>query len=161
MRCPPCQPCPTCRPSPPFPRPWSGLRARRPRPCPGSTACTSCRTRNGTGRCGPANYLETAPLASSCRHTLLRRGRVLLSRALLTLPAVRNIVVLYSAQPAHVVRSIKRKESTQMAEPKVGEKAPDFNLKSTSGDMVSLGQFKGQKNVLVAFFPLAFTGVCT
>ena len=48
-----------------------------------------------------------------------------------------------------------------MAEPKVGEKAPDFNLKSTSGDMVSLGQFKGQKNVLVAFFPLAFTGVCT
>jgi peroxiredoxin len=48
-----------------------------------------------------------------------------------------------------------------MAEPKVGEKAPDFSLKSTSGDMVSLGQFKGQKNVLLAFFPLAFTGVCT
>jgi len=48
-----------------------------------------------------------------------------------------------------------------MAEPKVGEKAPDFTLKSTSGDMVSLGQFQGQKNVLVAFFPLAFTGVCT
>lgn len=48
-----------------------------------------------------------------------------------------------------------------MAEPKVGDKAPDFTLKSTSGDMVSLGQFKGQKNVLLAFFPLAFTGVCT
>ena len=48
-----------------------------------------------------------------------------------------------------------------MAEPKVGDKAPDFNLKSTSGDMVNLGQFKGQKNVLLAFFPLAFTGVCT
>ena len=48
-----------------------------------------------------------------------------------------------------------------MAEPKVGEKAPDFTLKSTSGDLVSLSQFKGQKNVLVAFFPLAFTGVCT
>ena len=43
----------------------------------------------------------------------------------------------------------------------VGDKAPDFSLKSTSGEMVSLGQFKGQKNVLVAFFPLAFTGVCT
>jgi peroxiredoxin len=43
----------------------------------------------------------------------------------------------------------------------VGDKAPDFNLKSTSGEMVGLGQFKGQKNVLVAFFPLAFTGVCT
>ena len=48
-----------------------------------------------------------------------------------------------------------------MAEPNVGDKAPDFNLKSTSGEMVSLGQFKGQKNVLLAFFPLAFTGVCT
>lgn len=48
-----------------------------------------------------------------------------------------------------------------MSEPKVGEKAPDFSMKSTSGDMVTLSQFKGQKNVLIAFFPLAFTGVCT
>lgn len=48
-----------------------------------------------------------------------------------------------------------------MAEPNVGDKAPDFNLKSTSGEMASLGQFKGRRNVLVAFFPLAFTGVCT
>ncbi len=48
-----------------------------------------------------------------------------------------------------------------MAEPQVGSPAPDFSLKSTSGDMVSLSQFKGQKNVLLAFFPLAFTGVCT
>jgi peroxiredoxin len=48
-----------------------------------------------------------------------------------------------------------------MAEPKVGDKAPDFNLKSTSGEMVSLSQFHGSKNVLLAFFPLAFTGVCT
>jgi peroxiredoxin len=48
-----------------------------------------------------------------------------------------------------------------MAEPKVGDKAPDFSLKSTSGEMVSLDQFAGQKNVLLAFFPLAFTSVCT
>jgi peroxiredoxin len=48
-----------------------------------------------------------------------------------------------------------------MSEPNVGDKAPDFSLKSTSGEMVSLSQFRGQKNVLVAFFPLAFTGVCT
>ncbi len=48
-----------------------------------------------------------------------------------------------------------------MAEPNVGDKAPDFSLKSTSGEMVSLAQFKESKNVLVAFFPLAFTGVCT
>ena len=33
-----------------------------------------------------------------------------------------------------------------MSEPKVGDKAPAFSLKSTSGDMVSLDQFKGSKN---------------
>ena len=48
-----------------------------------------------------------------------------------------------------------------MPELNAGDKAPDFSLKSTSGDMVGLGQFRGQKNVLIAFFPLAFTGVCT
>lgn len=48
-----------------------------------------------------------------------------------------------------------------MAEPKVGDEAPGFSLKSTSGDMVTLGQFRGQKNALIAFFPLAFTRVCT
>jgi peroxiredoxin len=48
-----------------------------------------------------------------------------------------------------------------MPEPNVGDKAPDFSLKSTSGDMVTLSQFRGQKNALIAFFPLAFTRVCT
>jgi peroxiredoxin len=48
-----------------------------------------------------------------------------------------------------------------MPEPRVGDKAPDFEAASTSGETVSLGQFRGKKNVLVAFFPLAFTGVCT
>ena len=48
-----------------------------------------------------------------------------------------------------------------MPEVNVGDKAPDFSLKSTSGDVVGLGQWRGQKNVIVAFFPLAFTGVCT
>jgi peroxiredoxin len=48
-----------------------------------------------------------------------------------------------------------------MNEPTVGSPAPDFTAKSTSGEAVSLGQFRGRKNVLLAFFPLAFTGVCT
>ncbi len=48
-----------------------------------------------------------------------------------------------------------------MPEPNVGDKAPDFSLKSTSGETVTLSPFKEQKNVLLAFFPLAFTGVCT
>ena len=47
-----------------------------------------------------------------------------------------------------------------MALPAVGSPAPDFTLPSTSGAAVTLSALRG-KNVLVAFFPLAFTSVCT
>ena len=42
----------------------------------------------------------------------------------------------------------------------VGQKAPDFTLFSSDKTEVSLSSFAG-KNVVVLFFPLAFTGVCT
>jgi peroxiredoxin len=45
--------------------------------------------------------------------------------------------------------------------PQVGELAPDFTVASTSGSDVSLSSFRGKRNVLLAFFPLAFTGTCT
>lgn len=45
--------------------------------------------------------------------------------------------------------------------PQVGDVAPDFTLPSTSGSDVSLGSFRGKANILLAFFPLAFTGTCT
>ena len=47
------------------------------------------------------------------------------------------------------------------AEPAVGAPAPDFTLPSTSGAQVTLSALRGEKNVLLAFFPLAFTPVCT
>ena len=47
-----------------------------------------------------------------------------------------------------------------MPQPSVGSPAPDFTLPSTSGQPVTLASFRG-KNVLLAFFPLAFTGTCT
>ncbi len=40
-----------------------------------------------------------------------------------------------------------------------GDQAPDFNLRSTDGEMVSLSEQRGS-NVVLAFFPAAFTGVC-
>lgn len=43
---------------------------------------------------------------------------------------------------------------------KIGDLAPEFTLKDTEGNDVSLEQFKG-KSVVLLFFPLAFTGVCT
>lgn len=42
----------------------------------------------------------------------------------------------------------------------VGDQAPDFTLTSDSKEEISLSDYKG-KNVVVLFFPLAFTGVCT
>jgi peroxiredoxin len=44
--------------------------------------------------------------------------------------------------------------------PAVGSPAPDFTLPSTSGQSVTLSALRGQ-NVLLAFFPLAFTSTCT
>jgi peroxiredoxin len=43
----------------------------------------------------------------------------------------------------------------------VGDLAPDFTAASTSGNEVTLSSFRGKRNVLLAFFPLAFTGTCT
>ena len=44
--------------------------------------------------------------------------------------------------------------------PAAGTLAPDFTLQSTSGSAVTLSSLRG-RNVLLAFFPLAFTGTCT
>lgn len=44
--------------------------------------------------------------------------------------------------------------------PAVGSPAPDFSLPSTSGHQITLSELRG-KNVLLAFFPLAFTSVCS
>src|SRR6476660_5323881 len=45
--------------------------------------------------------------------------------------------------------------------PQAGEVAPEFTAASTSGSELSLSSFRGKRNVLLAFFPLAFTGTCT
>ena len=45
--------------------------------------------------------------------------------------------------------------------PKVGEMAPDFSLKYFDGNDlkdISLSQYRGKKNVVVAFYIFAFTG---
>jgi len=43
----------------------------------------------------------------------------------------------------------------------VGDTAPDFELKDQHGTPVKLSDFRGKKNVVLIFFPLAFSGVCT
>ncbi|MBT2440291.1 peroxiredoxin [Streptomyces sp. ISL-36] len=43
----------------------------------------------------------------------------------------------------------------------VGTKAPDFELKDNHGRTVKLSDYHGEKNVVLLFYPFAFTGVCT
>jgi peroxiredoxin len=41
---------------------------------------------------------------------------------------------------------------------KVGDEAPDFTLPDNTNHPVKLSDFRGKKNVVLAFFPAAFTG---
>ena len=43
----------------------------------------------------------------------------------------------------------------------VGQEAPDFEIKDSAGTPVRLSSFRGQKNVVLVFFPLAFSPTCT
>lgn len=42
----------------------------------------------------------------------------------------------------------------------VGDKAPDFTLRDTNNNSVTLSSFQGKKNVVLLFFPAVGTGVC-
>jgi len=63
-------------------------------------------------------------------------------------PLAAALVVALAAAPA-------------FAEVKVGDAAPEFTLKDQDGKEVKLSSFKGQKNVIVAFYPHDFSGGCT
>jgi mycoredoxin-dependent peroxiredoxin len=43
----------------------------------------------------------------------------------------------------------------------VGQEAPDFELRDQHGKPVRLSSFRGAKNVVLVFYPLAFSGVCS
>lgn len=43
----------------------------------------------------------------------------------------------------------------------VGQDAPDFTVPDQHGEPISLSSFRGHKNVVLIFYPWAFTGVCT
>jgi peroxiredoxin len=54
------------------------------------------------------------------------------------------------------------KTSTQLQKTtQAGDVAPGFTAKSTAGTEVTLADFRGKRNVPLAFLPLAFTSTCT
>ncbi len=48
-----------------------------------------------------------------------------------------------------------------MAELKVGSTAPDFELMNQDKNKVKLSDFRGRKNVMLLFYPMDFSPVCT
>jgi peroxiredoxin len=43
----------------------------------------------------------------------------------------------------------------------IGDAAPDFALVNQFGETVSLSDFRGKKPVVLVFYPLSFSGICT
>jgi mycoredoxin-dependent peroxiredoxin len=52
-------------------------------------------------------------------------------------------------------------EETPGMAPQVGSEAPDFTLKNQNNEEVTLSSFRGERDVLVVFYPFAFSPVCT
>ena len=66
------------------------------------------------------------------------------------------LLLTLSFQPAS--RAADKPSETPPPKIKVGDMAPDFTLQDQSGNKVSLRDFKGKKNVALAFYIFAFTG---
>jgi len=73
-------------------------------------------------------------------------------------PCVFGVCVLVAALCPQLTAQAKTPEPPKL---KIGDTAPDFTLKYFDGtDLkdVSLSQYRGKKNVVVAFYIFAFTG---
>ncbi len=78
----------------------------------------------------------------------MNRMAMILCGALALIPAGRYLAGAEAAQQSPVAK-------THL---KVSEMAPDFTLQDQNRQSVKLSDFRGKKNVVVAFYVLAFTG---
>ena len=85
----------------------------------------------------------------------------LVGAVLLIMPEVRSAFALSDAYKDNIYYPGVLKATDSALKVKVGGKAPDFALKAVSGERVSLGQFRGKKNVVISFVPAAWTPVCS
>jgi cytochrome oxidase Cu insertion factor (SCO1/SenC/PrrC family) len=63
-----------------------------------------------------------------------------------------------SAGGAQAGASPQQQPSAPQTQLKVGDRAPDFELTDTEGQKVRLSDYRGKRNVVLAFYVLAFTG---
>ena len=75
----------------------------------------------------------------------------------LVVPAL-GMIVLGGLASMHGLWGQEKKDAMPEPTVKVGDMAPDFTLRDTKGKEVSLHDFRGKKNVALAFYIFAFTG---
>ena len=63
-----------------------------------------------------------------------------------------------NSPPGAQANSASQPPAAPQTQLKVGDRAPDFELTDTEGQKVRLSDFRGKKNVVLAFYVLAFTG---
>ena len=87
--------------------------------------------------------------------------KILAAPALLALAAAAGFAQTPSASPSPAASPAAARPQAPPAPKthlKVGDLAPDFTLPNTKGEPVHLADFRGKKNVILAFYVLAFTG---
>ncbi len=80
----------------------------------------------------------------------MRRGLTVLLLGMLAVSAAPSVNRLWG--------QAEKKDAMPEPAVKVGDTAPDFTLMDTKGKQVSLHDFRGKKNVALAFYIFAFTG---
>ena len=86
---------------------------------------------------------------------------LLMGVLLLAIPFAPTAYSLSDAYKGNIYNPGILKPTDSVLKVKVGKPAPDFTLKSVSGDAVSLKQYRGKKNVVISFVPAAWTPVCS
>jgi cytochrome oxidase Cu insertion factor (SCO1/SenC/PrrC family) len=66
--------------------------------------------------------------------------------------------IVFAGLLVPTLRAAEKLAETPPPTVKVGDMAPDFTLTDQNNNKVSLHDFKGKKNVALAFYIFAFTG---
>ncbi|MBK7511086.1 MAG: redoxin domain-containing protein [Chloracidobacterium sp.] len=69
-----------------------------------------------------------------------------------------KMIITIAALLLFVVSAFAQTPQAPTTTLKVGDVAPDFTLTDTTGNPVTLSEYRGKKNVVLAFYVLAFTG---
>jgi peroxiredoxin (alkyl hydroperoxide reductase subunit C) len=81
--------------------------------------------------------------------------------ALISVLAGQSAYALSDAFKGNIYDPGRLKPVDSILKVKVGQKAPDFQLKAVSGKVIALRDYRGKKNLVISFVPAAWTPVCS